>query len=230
MMSAGRNQKALDGVPGQSIGNGLFTWELAQILQTPGLEIRAALEQVKDRVDDKARQANHEQRPSVVSDLRGNFFFIAPGANVTIQVSPTQVVAPTSIARPASTDPDTALWNVVETSGTVDDYDVYIKQYPKGTFVSLAKQRMQKLRDEAASAADESAWAAAESGSTKSGYQRYLASHPQGRYAALAQSRMNTLKVQAAERTRLAAEEFEDISTTKAPAGNKRGSVSIPSF
>ena len=36
MLSAGRNQKALDEVPGQQSANGLFTWELAQVIQTPG--------------------------------------------------------------------------------------------------------------------------------------------------------------------------------------------------
>ena len=77
MMSAGRNQKALDRVPGESQANGLFTWELSQVLKTPGVEIRAALEQVKERVDDKARKAGHEQRPSLVNDLRGNFYLLA---------------------------------------------------------------------------------------------------------------------------------------------------------
>lgn len=83
MMSAGRNQRALDRVPGESQANGLFTWELAQVLQTPGLEIRNALEQVKDRVDDKARRAGHEQRPSLVNDLRGSFYLLT-GASVQV--------------------------------------------------------------------------------------------------------------------------------------------------
>ena len=77
MMSAGRNQKALDRVPGEPQANGLFTWELSQVLKTPGVEIRTALEQVKERVDDKARKAGHEQRPSLVNDLRGNFYLLA---------------------------------------------------------------------------------------------------------------------------------------------------------
>ena len=77
MMSAGRNQKALDRVPGEPHANGLFTWELSQVLKTPGVEIRTALEQVKERVDDKARKAGHEQRPSLVNDLRGNFYLLA---------------------------------------------------------------------------------------------------------------------------------------------------------
>ena len=77
MMSAGRNQKALDYVPGRSADHGLFTWELSQTLSTPGVEIRAALEQVKDRVDEQARRAGHEQRPSLVNDLRGNYYLLA---------------------------------------------------------------------------------------------------------------------------------------------------------
>jgi formylglycine-generating enzyme required for sulfatase activity len=77
MMSAGRNQKALDYVPDSAQANGLFAWELGQVLQTPGLEIRHALEDVKNRVDDKARRAGHEQRPSLVNDLRGPFVLFA---------------------------------------------------------------------------------------------------------------------------------------------------------
>lgn len=102
MMSAGRNQKALDSVPDKNVSNGLFTYELAQVLQIPGLEIRMALEQVKDRVDDKAKQADHEQRPSLVSDLRGQFFLIAPNANINIHITP----APnTSTSMPSTTRP-----------------------------------------------------------------------------------------------------------------------------
>ncbi len=174
-------------------------------------------------MEDKAKLDNHKQRPSVVDDLRGNFFFIAPGANVTTPVSPTPVSVPTATpgptARPVSTDPDTALWSAVETGGTADDYGVYVKQYPKGKFVALAKQRLQKLQDEAAraaSAAEESAWAAAESGGTEAGYQSYLASYPQGLYAALAQPRMNKLKTQTAERDRLAAEQRQREQTQAA--------------
>jgi formylglycine-generating enzyme required for sulfatase activity len=95
MMSAGRNQKALDYVPGQQQGNGLFTWELSQVLQTPGVEIRAALEQVKERVDDKARKAGHEQRPSLVNDLRGNFYLTHGNAVQLASLNP-EPVTPTA--------------------------------------------------------------------------------------------------------------------------------------
>ncbi len=226
MMSAGRNQKALDSVPGQSIANGLFTWELAQLIQTPGLEIRQALEQVKDRVDDKAKQANHQQRPSVVSDLRGNFFFIAPGANVTIQVSPTPVSVPSATpvptARPVSTDPETQFWYEVKANGTRGYFDAYIKQYPKGKYVALARVDLKNLdeQDKAAKAREEAertnaaaeqlkseqarseqaAWNQAKATDSVVGYGSYLSAYPQGLYAALAELAKQRVQTQAAQR------------------------------
>ena len=95
MLSAGRNQKALDQVPGQSVSNSLFTWELAQVIQNPGMEVRSALERVKDLVDDKARAAQHEQRPSLVNDLRGNFYFFGP---TTVIVGPQAPAKPEAVA------------------------------------------------------------------------------------------------------------------------------------
>ena len=95
MLSAGRNQKALDQVPGQNVSNSLFTWELAQAIQNPGMEVRSALERVKDLVDDKARAAQHEQRPSLVNDLRGNFYFFGP---TTVIVGPQAPAKPEAVA------------------------------------------------------------------------------------------------------------------------------------
>jgi formylglycine-generating enzyme required for sulfatase activity len=116
---------------------------------------------------------------------------VAPAA-----VSP----APTFVAA-TSSDPETALWSEVQKGNTADDYDVYLKQYPKGKYVALAKQRLQKLKDEAkqqAEAAEQGAWQAAEAAHTREGYAAYLASYPSGRYAALAQTRSNKLKQDAA--------------------------------
>ena len=118
MMSAGRNQKALDRVPDSKQANGLFTWELSQVLQTPGIEIRAALEDVKNRVDDKARRVGHEQRPSLVNDLRGNFYLL--GGAVTQVAS---VRAEPAVVLPAQQPPPVvaSLPTTVATTGTTAD-------------------------------------------------------------------------------------------------------------
>ena len=132
VLSAGRNQKALDSVPGEPINNGLFTWELTQAMQAPGLEIRAALERVKDRVDDKAKSVGHAQRPGMVSDLRGNFYFFgAPSAQ-----------GPVAVAAP---DPEIAFWNEVRTNGSREYLEAYFKEYPKGKFLALAALELKKF-------------------------------------------------------------------------------------
>jgi uncharacterized caspase-like protein len=141
MMSAGRNQKALDAVPGGTLKNGLFTWELAQVIATPGIEIRPALEQVKEAVDNKAKSASHEQRPSIVNDLRGNFYFIAPGANVTIQ----QAAPAPAPRRQSAEEAEQELWDSIKTANNADVLNEYLKEFPQGRFAAQARVLLVKL-------------------------------------------------------------------------------------
>lgn len=104
IMSAGRGQKALDTVPGETSSNGLFTREFVQVLRQPGLEVRAALQQVRDRVEDKAARANHDQRPSLVDDLRGNFYLFGEAGVRVAGAQPEQVV-PTPASSPEPVRP-----------------------------------------------------------------------------------------------------------------------------
>jgi uncharacterized caspase-like protein len=186
MMSAGRNQKALDRVPGESSANGLFTWELAQVLQTPGIEIRTALEQVKDRVDDKAKRAGHEQRPSLVNDLKGNFYLVPgePAQVASVRVEPVFIPQPaTANATTQSRDPENALWGEVAKTNNQDDYEAYLTQYPHGKYAGLAKLRIKKLQDETNALADQleaDTWKAAEAAGNEASYQSYLNKFPNG--------------------------------------------------
>lgn len=132
MMSAGRNQKALDKVPDGRSNNGLFTWELTQVLQQPGMEIRNALESVKDRVDEQARRANHEQRPSLVNDLRGSFFLFPGGASVAAASAP---AAPAAAQR----DPEEEAWGAAQRVNTARAYMAYLQGFPSGRFSAAAR-------------------------------------------------------------------------------------------
>ena len=135
MLSAGRNQKALDEVPNETTRNGLFTWELAQAIQTPGLEIRTVLEQVKSAVDDRAKRAGHEQRPSLVNDLRGNFYFFGGDTAALATAGGTPV-------RPRSAEEiEDAYWDGIRNSTEKTAFDDYLKEYPAGRYAPLARQR-----------------------------------------------------------------------------------------
>lgn len=75
LMSASRNQQALDEVPGITKSNGLFTYTLVQELKTPGVDVVQAMHNVREQVEQRARLANHEQRPALVEEMDGTFFF-----------------------------------------------------------------------------------------------------------------------------------------------------------
>jgi formylglycine-generating enzyme required for sulfatase activity len=209
VMSAGRNQRALDGVPGESQPNGLFTWELTRAMQTPGLEIRTALEQVKDRVDDKAKSVGHEQRPGMVSDLRGNFYFFGP---LTVQVQAGQ-------SGISSTNPESETWSVAERVDSVEGYQVYLDAYPKGSHVAAAKIAMGALKKVASqhSQVEQSAWEAAKSVGTQVAYASYLRNYPTGNFAGLAQVAQQTLHREAQESQRKQREAEENVSREMPP-------------
>jgi uncharacterized caspase-like protein len=198
MMSAGRNQKALDKVPGEAVANGLFTWELAQALQTPGVEIRAALEQVKDRVDDKAKRAGHEQRPSLVNDLKGNFYLV-PGEAVqvaSVRAEPVinQIQVPVAASTGGRETPENALWAEVSKTNNKDDYEAYLTQYPKGKYAGLARVRIKRMQDEQTGQQEVLAWESADRTGNVSGYQTYLDRFADGNHASLAKEKIAGLR------------------------------------
>ena len=143
MMSAGRNQKALDHVPNSTQANGLFAHELSQVLQTPGIEIRTALERVKNQVDDKARKAGHEQRPSLLNDLRGDFYLLAsvPPLPKGVAVQP-----------PPQPDPDQEAWELAKRRDTVAAYQAYLRRYPQGRYTDSAQVALEGLQPAAPNA------------------------------------------------------------------------------
>ena len=126
LLSASRNQQALDEVPGLTKSNGLFTYTLVQALKTPGVEVVQAMHNVREQVERQARLANHEQRPALVEEMDGTFFFFPktgaavpaarPTATAAMSTLPTAVdrtatkAAPANIAAPntAVADSDTA--------------------------------------------------------------------------------------------------------------------------
>ena len=58
--------------------------------------------------------------------------------------------APAAPVASGSEDAEAALWKSVENSTNIESYNSYLKQYPKGKYVKLAKSVIKKLQDKAA--------------------------------------------------------------------------------
>lgn len=153
IMSAGRNQKALDTTPGVTANNGLFTHEFVKVIKENGLDVRTALVKIRDNVDDKARNAHHEQRPSVIDDLRGNFYFFAP-VTIVVQAPPPPAPTPTPSAvalRPvtrvqAADEIEQQAWEDVQAMDSKAAYELYLVEYPTGRFAARAKIKLAAYR------------------------------------------------------------------------------------
>jgi formylglycine-generating enzyme required for sulfatase activity len=140
-----------------------------------------------------------------------------------IATSPAFTPAPVA-ASSSYENPEAAMWNEVRASGAREYLDAYLKQYPKGKYVALAKIELKKLdeRDKAQRAkeltekqqaaererqetmrSEQAAWDEAKSAATAAAYASYLERYPRGRYASLAQVALPKLQREAVEREKL---------------------------
>jgi formylglycine-generating enzyme required for sulfatase activity len=114
--------------------------------------------------------------------------------------APLQVVeAPPAVSAATGNDADTALWVEVQKGNHVDEYNVYLAQFPRGKYVALARSRIQKLNEQQAATQmqqEQAAWNEANSIASVDSYLNYLDVYPKGKFAALAQTRLGKLKKQ----------------------------------
>jgi hypothetical protein len=125
-------------------------------------------------------------------------------------------------------DPEGAMWNEVKASGVREYLDAYLKQYPKGKYVALAKIELKKLDErykaqrakettekqqaaererQEALRVEQAAWDEAKSDTSVAAYASYLERYPKGRYAALAQAALPKLQREEADREKREAAE-----------------------
>jgi formylglycine-generating enzyme required for sulfatase activity/uncharacterized caspase-like protein len=191
--------------------NGLYTGELLRQMQFT----QQPIEQVLKRVVSSVKSGSQgKQEPWMEGSIEGDFCFgdcrqgvqtatLAPAPSYTPSPS-----APATTARPMpAQDAETQLWNEVKASGVRDYFDAYLKQYPKGKYVALARVELQKfneadkaerVREDLRQAqAEQADWDKAKAGSTVAAYESYLAIYPQGRFAALAQATLPRLQREA---------------------------------
>jgi hypothetical protein len=110
--------------------NSPFTTALLKRIETPGLELRRLLSQVRGDVREATKG---RQVPWDNSALDGDFFFRAP----------VETAAP---AKPATAvDRETVFWNSIAISRDPADFQAYLSRFPNGVFAVLARNRLAQL-------------------------------------------------------------------------------------
>jgi len=136
IFSAGRNQKALDSLNAEDKHpNGVFTREFLSRMRTPGLSVENLAIEVKNAVEKLAMTVKHEQRPLIVNDSTGDFFFF-PAAR-------------TAAAAPASPGADAVredrFWDDAKSADNIEAYEAYLVAYPVGRYRGLARAHISRL-------------------------------------------------------------------------------------
>ena len=147
VMSAGRGQTALDSLgTNDREKNGLFVREFMRHMRTPGLQVRDLLQKVRDDVEIKAASVNHKQRPAFFDESRGQFFFVPPKASASVSFPvPPATATSAAPAQGAELTVELAFWDSIKSSISPDDFEAYLRQFPQGRFIDLAKARRDRL-------------------------------------------------------------------------------------
>src|SRR5215510_7462457 len=130
--------------------NGLYTEELLKAARSPGLKIEDVFKQVRVGVRNRSQG---KQTPWESSSLEGDFYFIQPGDNKTKVVE--RVEAPVATSDVSSFE--LKFWESIEKSNDPKDFEAYIRKYPNGNFVDLAKNRVKSIEAAKKDAAPNSA-------------------------------------------------------------------------
>ncbi len=123
--------------------NGLYTEQLARVLQQPGLPVEEVFKQVRAAV---RRASNNQQTPWENTALEGQFYFRAP---LPVVVAPAPAPAPQAPPRTTGPDPlqlEMALWDSVKASSVPTEIGAYVARYPSGVFADIARARMAALQ------------------------------------------------------------------------------------
>ncbi len=146
VFSAGKNQKALDSLNDKDNNpNGVFTREFISRMRQPGLNVEAMALDVKTSVERLARTVNHDQRPLIVNDSTGEFYFYAPGAGTGATATPGSTLA-NDAAR------EDQFWQDTKSTDNIEGYEAYLGIYPGGRYAGLARANISRLRNQAGAA------------------------------------------------------------------------------
>ena len=177
--------------------NSTYTKHLLANIAAPGVPVEIALKRVREGV---SRETLGRQIPWESSSLMGDFYFRTGEAGAQI------ALAETAETRYSA---EKAFWDSIQERGGSEEYLAYLRQYPNGRFVALAKARLsaERAKQAATSAASQAGgtdtidlayWDSIKNSTNAADFKAYLEQFPKGRFAGLARNRLATLETQVA--------------------------------
>lgn len=125
-----------------------FAEAFAIEVSSRGLSIDDMMTSVRRRVQEAtASRGEVKQRPWSLSSMSGLFYFnpsSSSGANTQVANNSNNVTPQPQ--RMPSKSAEEMLWERVKTGNTIDDYEFYIDEYPKGQYASVAKYEKKQIK------------------------------------------------------------------------------------
>jgi len=142
IFSAGAGQSALDRLSdADSNPNSVFTRVFVSALRTD-LTLQAAIKTTQEQVVALAKSVQSDQTPAYYDEVIGSACLSAScdgGGTASLQPPP-----PPPVSRDANLE--VVYWNSIVNSTNRADFEAYLREYPSGTFASLARNRLAALQ------------------------------------------------------------------------------------
>lgn len=120
--------------------NSPFTQALLRHIETPGLEVGRLFGQVRD---DVIRTTNERQQPFTYGSVGGDSIYLVPPK--ALPAATLIAAADTGAPAAAGSALELSFWETIKNSNNAADFQAYIERFPNGTFVGLARNRLESL-------------------------------------------------------------------------------------
>jgi adenylate cyclase len=131
-------------------------------------------------LDERASESRSNQSVTSSSDVETDIPSLSEGEPTTSVVDPQAV--------------EIEFWDSIKNSVLANEYEAYLEQYPEGSFVALARVRLEAIKQDAVSMRDPhdreielSFWESVRASDNPALIQAYLEKYPNGEFGALAQ-------------------------------------------
>jgi hypothetical protein len=126
--------------------NSPYTKALAETVLKPGMPIEQVFKEVRRAVQE---ETGGQQTPWEASSISADFSFVR-GAGQTTAQQPSRAPSQADLAR--EKELELAFWNSIKDSPNTSLFRSYLQQYPRGTFVPIARARIEEIEKKDAAA------------------------------------------------------------------------------